>query len=111
MLDDLDRADAGSQRLLEFLTRYRGRSRLCLVGTARDGVTPLAGPVETHALAGLSPDATGRLLAELGADEDPAAVHRRTGGNPYHIRELAQPMASVAFTKNRCPNAVRLTHA
>ena len=91
VLDDLDQADAGSRRLLEFLTHYRGRSRLCLIGAGRGGVAPLAGPVETHALSGLAQDATGRLLAELGVDQELTAVHRGTGGNPYRIRELAQP--------------------
>ncbi|GAB3859836.1 BTAD domain-containing putative transcriptional regulator [Dactylosporangium cerinum] len=101
--DDLHRADEGTLDVLTGLFSERDpvRGPVLLAGTFR--ATEI-GPALTAALArfaraeplrillgGLSEPATAALArAVAGRDLDTAAVHRRTGGNPFFVRELAR---------------------
>ncbi|WP_327011590.1 AAA family ATPase [Dactylosporangium sp. NBC_01737] len=101
--DDLHRADEGTLDLLADLFAERGPATgpVLLAGTFR--ATEI-GPALTAALArfaraepmrillgGLPEPATATLArAVAGRDLDTAAVHRRTGGNPFFVRELAR---------------------
>ncbi len=105
VLDDLQWADAGSLRLLEFVCHLAGRSRLLVVGTYRDievdrpshplhrllGSRP--GSFQVVGLSGLSVAEVGQLLDRLGGEHRgadlAAATHRRSGGNPFFVQQLA----------------------
>ena len=103
VLDDLQWADAGSLRLLVFLARQLRRARVALVGTYRtvdprpsagllSTLADLAGVAVTHEVRGLSETEVGELLAAtVGAmpADVVGQVHRRTGGNPFFVREVA----------------------
>ncbi|MEU1586555.1 BTAD domain-containing putative transcriptional regulator [Micromonospora sp. NPDC005710] len=111
VLDDLHRADGDTLDLLTaLLTGPQPASGPVLVlGTYRaTEISPeltatlgrAAGlePVREY-LGGLPASATGELaVAVAGADLDPAtarSIHRRSGGNPFFVRELAQLYASA----------------
>ncbi|MDT0304969.1 BTAD domain-containing putative transcriptional regulator [Streptomonospora wellingtoniae] len=102
--DDLHRADEETLELLAGLAAHPGTRPVLVVGTYRsDAITPAL----TRALArlarreplrlyldGLSLRDTGRVVAGVAgraADEaTAAAIHRRSGGNPFYVRELAR---------------------
>ncbi|GAA1766978.1 BTAD domain-containing putative transcriptional regulator [Streptomonospora arabica] len=102
--DDLHRAGEETLELLAGVAAHPGTPPVLVVGTYRsDEITPAL----TRALArlaareplrlyleGLSRSDTGRIVAETarrGADEAAvAAIHRRSGGNPFYVRELAR---------------------
>ncbi len=103
VLDDLQWADAGSLRLFTFLARHLGPAPIMLVGTYRTvdplpsptlraTLADLAGVAATHEVAGLSAPEVAQLLAGT-VGPVPAdvvmQVHRRTGGNPFFVREVA----------------------
>ena len=109
VLDDLQGADTTSVQLLGLLGRHLPRAPLLLVITARTVGEQVPAPVsdclarlarEPAAtclrLSGLGTDDVGTLLAtQLGATGDPslaAAVHDRTGGNPFFVVELSRWM-------------------
>ncbi|MFI6237040.1 BTAD domain-containing putative transcriptional regulator [Micromonospora sp. NPDC050784] len=111
VLDDLHRADGDTLDLLTaLLTGPQPASGPVLVlGTYRaTEISPeltatlarAAGlePVREY-LAGLPASATGELAgAIVGAELDPAtarSIHRRSGGNPFFVRELAQLYAGA----------------
>ena len=101
--DDLHRAGEGTLDVLTELFSERDpvRGPVLLAGTFRGTeIGPAltaalarfarAEPLRVH-LSGLDEAATGALArAVAGRDLDPAAVHRRTGGNPFFVRELAR---------------------
>ncbi len=103
LLDDLHWTDAGSLRLLRFLTRSPSTTPVVVVASWRDeesvgeSLAALARELIAHSeriqLAGLERDAVAELLAakgELQVDEDQAERLRvRTSGNPLFIVELA----------------------
>ncbi|MDG4832565.1 BTAD domain-containing putative transcriptional regulator [Solwaraspora sp. WMMD1047] len=110
VVDDLHRADDPTLDILAALvTEARGADRrpatpLLLVGTYRATETGAAltaalarvartEPTRVH-LGGLSETATGELAGSIApAVLDAAAatlIHRRTGGNPFFVRELAR---------------------
>jgi len=112
VLDDLHRADRVSLRLLEFVASELAEARVLLVGAHRNtelvGDHPLVEALselarhprfERHPLSGLSEPETLVLAArEAGRRPPPEvvqAIHARTGGNPFFVRELARQWARV----------------
>jgi len=110
VLDDMHWADAGSVRLLRFLAPDLPRCRLLVVAAYRDDEVAAAGHPLHEMLAALSPWAqalpltglseadVGQLLARAG--RRPAAggfvrsVCRRTAGNPFLVKQIAQLAAA-----------------
>jgi DNA-binding SARP family transcriptional activator len=106
VLDDLHWADKPSLVLLQFLTRYLGGSRLLVVGAYRDLEVGRQHPLN-DVLASLSRERVTHRVALQGLDEGDvarfievttgvppgplaAAVHTRTEGNPFFVRELVR---------------------
>jgi tetratricopeptide (TPR) repeat protein len=101
VLDDLHWADPSTLAFLGFVAREVRDTRILVTGTYREAdVRPdhplLQLPHDVHrlTLAGLSPSDTGVLIAAtIGRDPDPSLIettHRRTGGNPFYIREIVR---------------------
>ncbi|MFD0787458.1 SARP family transcriptional regulator, partial [Micromonospora azadirachtae] len=124
VLDDLHRADEGTLDLLSgLLTEPEPvTGPVLVVGTYRASeITPeLTAALARFAriepfrvyLGGLAEPATGELArAVLGRDLDEAAVrsiHRRSGGNPFFVRELARLLAAEGDAAlERVPAGVR----
>ncbi|MER7888533.1 BTAD domain-containing putative transcriptional regulator [Micromonospora sp. NPDC094482] len=124
VLDDLHRADQGTLDLLTALFTEPApvTGPLLLVGTYRaTEITPeLTGALARIArleplrvyLGGLTEAATRDLARALvGRDLDPSAVrliHRRSGGNPFFVRELARLLAAEGDAAlERVPAGVR----
>nr|WP_042190935.1 AAA family ATPase [Kibdelosporangium sp. MJ126-NF4]CTQ96946.1 regulatory protein, LuxR [Kibdelosporangium sp. MJ126-NF4] len=92
VVDDLHWADVGSLRYLEFLGHQVRDSRIVVVGTTEDGRLPaeLVRLGTRVPLGGLSEGETRELLHALtGRESDAGHVHRRTGGNPSLVTEIA----------------------
>jgi AAA ATPase domain len=109
VLDDLHWADPASVELAAFHARRARRSRQLLVATYRDVELvpggPLAGPIarleaegRTLPLGGLDASAVAQVLAGVtGGEPDPelgTSVHRRTGGNPFLVQQVARLLAA-----------------
>jgi DNA-binding CsgD family transcriptional regulator len=111
VLDDLHEADAGSLRLLEFVSREARGAPLLLVATYRAGpagadpvLDRTVGELARHPdatlveLSGLTAPEVGALVAAVEGSEAPPAVaqalHRRTAGNPYLVIELTRLLAA-----------------
>lgn len=105
VLDDLQWSDVGSAMLLRFLEPELRRAPLLVVGTLRDpdvDTTPALADVlgelraraVTVALTGLDGAGVAALLSrEIGGREAERLapdVHRRSGGNPLYVTELAR---------------------
>jgi eukaryotic-like serine/threonine-protein kinase len=99
VLEDLHWADASSLALLRHVVGALRGARVLLLVTHRPGegaARPLAGleqdpRCEELVLRGLGEDDVRRLLPpEHDAADIAAAVHRRTGGNPFFARELVR---------------------
>ena len=103
VLDDLHWADPDSLSLLRLAAGEVRRAPVLVVGTLRPdeaaaasdvraALSELASSTEVVHLDGLPVDAVARLVGELiGREARPevaAAVVRRTGGNPFFVREL-----------------------
>jgi len=111
VLDDLHAADEPSLRLLQFVARELGESRLLIVGAYRDIDPTLADPLTTTltelarepvtrtlGLAGLG-EADVAHFIELAAPGAPAAdlgraVHAETDGNPLFVGETVRLLAA-----------------
>ncbi|MET7967689.1 BTAD domain-containing putative transcriptional regulator [Micromonospora sp. NPDC005305] len=123
VLDDLHRADEDTLDLLTAL--FTGpepvTGPVLAVGTYRaTGITPaLTGalarlaptePVRVY-LGGLAEAETGDLVRAVAGAADPdtvRALHRRSGGNPFFVRELARLLAAEgAAALDRVPAGVR----
>jgi tetratricopeptide (TPR) repeat protein len=102
VLDDLQWADQSSLSLLDFVTRSLHSAPLLIVGAHRsDELDPTSRPllagVATRGdhipLEGLSLAEVCSLVADLAGEELASAwgtdIHRRTGGHPFFVRELA----------------------
>jgi DNA-binding CsgD family transcriptional regulator/tetratricopeptide (TPR) repeat protein len=122
VIDDLHWADMPSLQLLRFAAIELRDSRLLIVGTYRDvEVLPkgplsqflreLTGPIQQIALQGLSLTEVGQLMTHLSGVNVSAsaatAVHARTNGNPFFVRELARLPAALAGDIDAVPIAVR----
>ena len=103
VLEDLHWADEASVRLLEFLGHDRRPRRLAIIGTYRDTDLDPSHPFTRSvgdlvrdglhlALGGLGKRDVGSLAAAMGleAGEQVNALHRRSGGNPFFLRELVR---------------------
>jgi tetratricopeptide (TPR) repeat protein len=106
VLEDLHWADPASVKLLDFVVRHSWFERLLAVGTYRDEeveaaghplaplILPLAAHATTVGLTGLDRDSVGLLMARTAGrapdEELVAEVHRRTGGNPLFVEQMAR---------------------
>jgi len=124
VLDDLHWADRATMLLLGYVMRSPVGDRLLVLALFRERETadsPLAEglaalrrecDVERLELAGLEPQEVEELVR---ADEDTSAaaahaavIARRTGGNPYFVRELARDVAASGSTHlDFVPAAIR----
>jgi DNA-binding CsgD family transcriptional regulator len=106
MLEDLHWADDASLLLLRHLCGEVAGSRILVVGTFRDPDRAVGLPAPLVEVCGMSTVETLRLGPVSAADVAallttagpvhptwPAHVHRRTGGNPLFVRELARVLA------------------
>jgi DNA-binding SARP family transcriptional activator len=101
VFDDLHRADDGTLELIGALAA----ERVLVVGTYRSteisapltaALARFAGtePVRVY-LGGLTAAATGALARSVaGPEVDAELIHRRSGGNPFFVRELARLFAA-----------------
>jgi DNA-binding winged helix-turn-helix (wHTH) protein len=107
LLDDLHWADRASLTLLDMLARDLPDTRLLVLATYRpddlaDGHPLLAlarrPECETVVLRGLERPEVGRLVALVRGEQVDdaliAAIHERTQGNPFFVRELARALGS-----------------
>ena len=99
VIDDLQWADPGSLRLLEFATRHLASRPVLLLGAYRDEdageqLRKLAGTSERVPLFGLpKPDVAALMRTMSQVEPSPAVIDdvwRRTGGNPFLVRELTR---------------------
>ena len=115
LLDDLHWADVSSLAFLDFLAREVRDARVLVLGTYRDRETgpdhPLLRlPHDVHrmSLGGLTRPETGALMsATTGREADPSTVEatqRRTGGNPFYVREVARLMGPAG---GEIPSTIR----
>src|SRR5215472_8436938 len=97
-LDDLHAADEPSLLLLDFLVRRLPAGAISVIRTYRGpapgpALAAVAARAAALPLAGLPPGAVAGLMADvLGeppADAVAAAVHRRTGGNPFFVQQVS----------------------
>ncbi|HVM01937.1 MAG TPA: AAA family ATPase [Acidimicrobiales bacterium] len=118
--DDLQWADVPSLRLLALVARSAPSRALVVLGTFRDvevgpdhPLGPAIGDIgaagSVVSLAGLPPTAVQALMAahapQLTA-EQAGAVHLRTGGNPFFVREVAHLAAADPASIGRVPPGV-----
>ena len=119
VVDDLHWADVSSLRLLVFLARHVRDAAVLVIGTYRDvevavGDHPgrrllgeLAGQAELVQLAGLTAGEVGELLEMVCGEQPPTvlvrAVHDRTAGNPFFVRQIARLLASQGAPLDRAP--------
>jgi DNA-binding SARP family transcriptional activator len=104
VLDDLHWAGEETLALLASLVAEPPPGAILVIATYRTTDVParLAGflgrvaraePIRVY-LGGLSPDAVRDLVRTMtGDDTDATAIHRRSGGNPFFVRELARLVA------------------
>jgi len=120
VLDDLQWADPATLRLLVHIASAVTPARLTLMATYRDTEVgePLSAALATLArnpsvsrirVTGLGPQEVGRCLAEVTGTPVPepvaAAIHRRTGGNPFFVGELGRVLMSSV--DGRLPDGIR----
>jgi DNA-binding winged helix-turn-helix (wHTH) protein len=102
LIDDVQWADSGSGRMLQFLAPELPRSRILIVATQRDEPSTaddrLASWLSRHAarieLQRLTVEDIGRYIGELTATQPSVAlstaVHRATAGNPLFVQETVR---------------------
>jgi hypothetical protein len=120
VLDDLQWADESSLRLFDFVSRGRDRPGVLLVGiyrhdelnaTARGRLGELLSHSHHLHVPGLDAGAVHELVERLlGRPVDPSvseAIHRRTGGHPFFVREVALQVPQSDTITGQVPAAVR----
>ena len=120
VLDDLQWADPSSLSLIELVARSSGQAPLGLLGAYRDNelspatrqrLSSLVSSTEHYSLEGRDVEAAGALVerttGERVTPEVAEAVHRRTGGHPFFVRELALLGSLTDGQVARVPSAVR----
>jgi DNA-binding SARP family transcriptional activator len=100
VLDDLQWADAATVGMLAAVPGLAGNGRLLILGTARSGAAngnaPAVGGTGTRvALTGLDLQSVAAVARASGVDADPAMLARRTGGNPFLLRETLRAMSAA----------------
>jgi predicted ATPase len=111
VFDDLHWADAGSMRLLGFVTRQLRDDQVLVLGAYRDVevdeshplrelLAVLPGQAEVVPIEGLVPEQVAELISrstgEALSNAALADVCRRTGGNPFFLHQLAPLLASTS---------------
>ncbi|MDP9388040.1 MAG: AAA family ATPase, partial [Actinomycetota bacterium] len=122
VLDDLQWADESSLVLLDFLARALRPGPVGLIGayrhdelrpTVRARLGDLVSRSEHLPVKGLDLDAVVQLVGHVAGDriqrEAAAAIHRRTGGHPFFVRELALLAGADGDLDGGVPAAVRDT--
>lgn len=107
VLDDLQRADTSSLMFLSYIARELRDSSLLVLGTYRDVeagdslrkiLGELSRDTERIALGGLDESEVADLIARVSGAEPDAilaqAVQRKTGGNPFFVKEVVQFLAA-----------------
>ena len=123
VIDDLQWADPGSLLLLRFLARDPRARRLVIVATYREGaeqadrwladaIGEVVGDGLHVRLDGLTPGEVTSLVEQLGghvgAPTDGAdGLHRRSGGNPFFVREFVRLPPGRAGGSAPAPAGVR----
>ena len=120
VLDDVQWADESSLGLLDFVSRSQQRARVCVIGAyrhdelspeSRDRIDPIVGRADHLHLDGLDVDAVDALVQRVaGRTVDRQLVetiHRRTGGHPLFVRELALLVDHPEGGAEDIPSAVR----
>lgn len=108
VLDDLQWADESSLDLLDFLVRSPSAGPVGVIGAYRQGelagpvrarVSQLVGRAEHLSVQGLDAAAAARLVEAVTgrpvSRAAAAAIHRRTGGHPFFVREVARLMPTL----------------
>ncbi|MEV4316287.1 AAA family ATPase [Actinocrispum sp. NPDC049592] len=114
LLDDLHWADEASVRMLEFLGRHLGTSRVLLLGAYRDreaDLSRLTGTAQRFELLGLDAGEVAAVMTSIAgkpAEDLAEQVWRRSGGNPLFVRELTRLIAARG-TADTIPDSVRDT--
>ncbi|MFD5828270.1 BTAD domain-containing putative transcriptional regulator [Lentzea sp. NPDC060358] len=97
VLDDLHQADDETLAVLAAFTRARLSGRVLVVATTRAPVPSealaRAEPVRVP-LSGLGEEAVGELVRSISGEADVRAIHERSGGNPFYVKELARLFAA-----------------
>ncbi|WP_026875793.1 ATP-binding protein [Jiangella gansuensis] len=117
VIDDLQWADPGSLRLLEFATRHLASRPVLLLGAYRDEdageqLRKLAGTSERVPLFGLPKHDVAALMRTMSPNEPSPSViddvWRRTGGNPFLVRELTRLLVAQGGYRGmeRSPSAL-----
>jgi hypothetical protein len=120
VVDDLQWADESTLVLLDFITRAAGPPGRCVIGAYRDDeLTPVGrrhlGPLVARSehieLDGLDSSAVRELVERVSGspiDERTAeAIHRRTAGHPFFVREVALAAERGGGSHAPLPDAVR----
>lgn len=120
VLDDLQWADESSLALFDFVARAPGRSGVCLIGayrhdelnvSARERLSVLISHSHHLHVQGLDAGSVHDLVERLfGGPVDPSmtkAIHLRTGGHPFFVREVALFTHHAGGNVERIPSAVR----
>jgi hypothetical protein len=122
VLDDMQWADAPSLHVLRLLAAQLNRHRCVVVTTRRTGDSTVDPAVETTVAAldrehtvrrvpipPLTPDQVAALLDRYAssAGVDPAALHRRTGGNLFYLVELVRFYQGRATVGEEVPTSVQ----
>ncbi|KOV83893.1 hypothetical protein ADL03_19445 [Nocardia sp. NRRL S-836] len=97
VLDDLHQADEETLAVLAAFTAAPLSGRVLIVATTRVPVTSealaRAEPVRVD-LGGLGEEAVGTLVRSIADGADVRVIYRRSGGNPFYVKELARLSAA-----------------
>nr|WP_129669697.1 AAA family ATPase [Phytoactinopolyspora endophytica] len=121
-IEDLHWADASSLQMLDFVVRHTWFERILVVGTYRDVevetpnhplrelLRPLEMKATTVTLTGLDESGVEALITQVNGEKPEADlvadVHRRTGGNPLFIEQMAR-LWLVGGTIDAAPPGIR----
>ncbi|HKP63130.1 MAG TPA: AAA family ATPase [Polyangiales bacterium] len=121
-IDNLHAADESSLQLLRFLSVDLHDCRVLLLGSYREGevgsdsplwrlLGELGGAATRVQLSGLAPDEVAQLMRDFGGAEPEAelaqALHARTRGNPFFVREVLRLLGTGPAALDGVPDSVR----
>ncbi len=120
VLDDLQWADESSLALLDFMARAPQPAGVCLIGAYRHNelsstvagrISALVAHADHVQLEGLDPESVHALVERVAgrrvSPDTTDAIHRRTGGHPFFVRELAMHAGDSRAGAADIPVAVR----